>query len=345
MLRDLELDFSTDSKKKLTVIRAANESGKTTILMALQWALYGDSALPSRGRDFRLHPIDWTEEEGDSVSILATVEFELVSHRQVAGKLKESRKRYRIIRSAIEAWQIQAGSRGMDAGCGVGLQAITLAEAVGPAGHITGLDLSPELLAYAAAIAEAAGLSERISFKEGDVRELPFEDDTFDWAWSVDCVGYAPLEPLPLVRELGRVVKPGGKVAIMAWSSEVFLPGYPTLEAHLNGTTIGIAPFIKGKKPELHFLRALGWFREAGLEECSARSFAGNAYAPLTDELRNALIALYEMRWPGVQAELSEEDWEQFQRLCQPESPDFILSQPDYYSFFTETMFMGIVAK
>ncbi len=69
-----------------------------------------------------------------------------------------------------------------------------------------------------------AGLSERISFREGDVNKLPFADETFDWAWSMDCVGYAPIEPLPLVKELARVVKPGGSVAILAWSSEKLLP-------------------------------------------------------------------------------------------------------------------------
>jgi demethylmenaquinone methyltransferase/2-methoxy-6-polyprenyl-1,4-benzoquinol methylase len=84
---------------------------------------------------------------------------------------------------------------------------------VGPAGHITGLDLSSEHLVHARDIVKQAGLAERISLREGNVRELPFDDDVFDWAWSVDLVGYAPMEPLPLVRELARVVKPGGSVA------------------------------------------------------------------------------------------------------------------------------------
>ena len=137
------------------------------------------------------------------------------------------------------------------------------------------------------------------------MNKLPFDDDTFDWAWSVDCVGYAPIEPLPVVKELERVVKPGGSVAILAWSSEKLLPGYPLLEARLNATSAGIAPFAKGKKPESHFARALGWFRDAGLEECTARTFAGDAHAPLTDDLRSTLIALFEMRWPGVESELT----------------------------------------
>ena len=56
MLRDLHLQFSSEPDRNLTVIRAANESGKTTILHALQWALYGDTALPGEGQGFRLHP-------------------------------------------------------------------------------------------------------------------------------------------------------------------------------------------------------------------------------------------------------------------------------------------------
>lgn len=259
-----------------------------------------------------------------------------VQMAHVANPLREP-----VLRSAIQALQFPLGSRGLDAGCGIGLQALSLAEAVGPAGHITGLDLSPEFLVYARDIMHEAGLSERVSFQQGDVHKLPFDDDSFDWAWSVDCVGYAPMEPLPLVKELARVVKPGGSVALLAWSSEKLLPGHPVLEARLAATCSGIAPFVEGKEPESHFLRALGWFRDVGLEEPTARVFASAAYAPLTDDLRNALIALFQMRWPGVESELSHEDWVEYQRLCLPESPDFMLNHPDYYAFFTYSMFCG----
>jgi ubiquinone/menaquinone biosynthesis C-methylase UbiE len=248
------------------------------------------------------------------------------------------------VNPAIEALQLPAGSRGLDAGCGIGLQAMRLAEAVGPTGHVTGLDISPEFLLHGEEMVKKTGLSERISFRKGDVRELPFEDASFDWAWSSSCVGYAPLEPLPLVKELARVVKPGGRVAIFAWSSETLLPGYPVLEARLDATSAGIAPFVKGKRPEHHFTRALGWFREAGLEDFAARTFVGDACAPLSDNLRRALTALFEMRWPGVESELRPEDRAAYRRLCLPDSPEFILTHPDYYAFFTCSMFYGKVA-
>ena len=250
-----------------------------------------------------------------------------------------------VVCSAIQALQLPPGSRGLDAGCGIGLQALLLAEAVGPAGHITGLDLSPQFLVHAREITEEAGPSERISFRQGDVNRLPFDDDTFDWVWSANCVGYHPAEPLPMLRELERVVKPGGSVVILAWSSQQLLPGYPLLEARLNATSSGIAPFTEGKRPGSHFLRALGWFREVGLEEPTAQTFVGDAHAPLSDDVRSALIALLEMRWPGVQSELTREDWAEFRRLCRPESPDFILDLPDYYAFYTYSMFRGKVGK
>jgi ubiquinone/menaquinone biosynthesis C-methylase UbiE len=249
-----------------------------------------------------------------------------------------------ILRSAVEALELPPGSRGLDAGCGTGLPTLLLAEAVGPVGHVTGLDLSPKLLIHAEEIAQQAGLSGQISFQEGDVRELPFDDDAFDWAWSADCVGYAPLDPLPLVRELARVVKPRGTVVILAWSSETLLPGYPLLEARLRATSAGIAPFTRERRSEVHFLRALSWLREADLDNLKARTFVGDAHAPLGDDIRRALIALFEMRWPGVEAELTREDRAAYRRLCRPGSPDFILNRPDYYAFFTYSMFHGCVS-
>ena len=218
-----------------------------------------------------------------------------------------------------------------------------LAEIVGDEGHVTGLDLSHEFLVYAEEISKKEGLSDRSTFLKGEMRDLPFCDDTFDWAWSANCVGYGPEEPITLVRELKRVVRPGGTVAILAWSSEEILPGYPMLEARLKATTGGIAPFTVMNKPEKHFLRALSWFNKLGLADTKARVFSGSAFAPLNNEIRDALAALIVMRWPNAKSELEPEYQKKFQRLCAPDSPDFILNLPDYYAFFTCSMFWGKV--
>ncbi len=111
LLRDLELDFSTDPDKRLTVIRAENESGKTTILTALQWGLYGDDALPGRASDFRLHPIDWDATDGESITISVEIDFEVVRMRRsrTEGPISQA-SRYRIIRSADESLSLSGST-------------------------------------------------------------------------------------------------------------------------------------------------------------------------------------------------------------------------------------------
>ncbi len=265
------------------------------------------------------------------------MDTDLYIHRLlVANPLRES-----ALNAAIETLRLPPGSRGLDAGCGIGLQCLLLAEAVGFTGHVTGLDVSSAFLNRGKKIVKEADLSGRISFQEGDVGNLPFDNKTFDWAWSADCIGYGPWEPLPLLKELARVVKPGGIVAISGWSSENLLPGYPRLEARLRATSAGMAPFTHGKKPETHFLRALSWFREIGLKKPNAKVFANSFHAPLSREIRNALVDLFNMRWPEVELELSSEDLQEFRNLCQPDSPNFILNLSDYYAFFTHTLFWG----
>jgi demethylmenaquinone methyltransferase/2-methoxy-6-polyprenyl-1,4-benzoquinol methylase len=132
-------------------------------------------------------------------------------------------------------------------------------------------------------------------------------------------------------------------VAILAWSHETLLPGYPTLEARLRATRSGVAPFEPGSSPESHFLRALGWFREVGLSNPVVDTFAETLHAPLTSDQASALERLFAMRWPEVESELSPEDLAAYQRLCLRDSPDFIARRSDYCAFFTYTMFHGAV--
>jgi DNA sulfur modification protein DndD len=79
LLRNVEIEFSTDFSKPLTVVRAENDTGKTTLLNALTWGLFGDEALPGSRTGFRLHPIDWrVENDGPAVPIKVLIEFATV---------------------------------------------------------------------------------------------------------------------------------------------------------------------------------------------------------------------------------------------------------------------------
>ena len=119
--------------------------------------------------------------------------------------LRANPMREPMLREAIEALKLAPGSVGLDAGCGIGLQALMLAEAVGSTGHVTGLDTSRDFLQYAHKVVESSPLSGRITYKEGDVNKLPFDDKTFDWVWSVDCVGY-PSEENPISKMFARSI-------------------------------------------------------------------------------------------------------------------------------------------
>ena len=86
-------------------------------------------------------------------------------------------------------------------------------------------------------------------------------------------------------------------------------------------------------------------FIERLLINCNAQTFVKNIQAPINDIEQEALISLFEMRWGAVKSELSEIDYIEFKRLCDPKSPDCILKRSDYYGFFTYTMFHGTVAE
>jgi len=248
-----------------------------------------------------------------------------------------------VMKDMFRALELPSGSRGLDAGCGPGLQCVLMTQSTGPEGHVTGLDVQREFLEYGRKAAEESGVAETVSFVQGGIQSIPVPDSAFDWAWSSDCVGYGPWEPVPLLEELIRVTRPGGRLFIAAWSSENLLPGYPGIEARLKATTAGLAPFSADAPPSRHFMKLTGFLRKTGLVDTSVSTFAGTVRAPLGPEMHEALESLFEMRWDGAEKELSKKDKAEFKRLLSPESPDFILKDPDYYAFFTYSVFSGTV--
>ncbi len=61
--------------------------------------------------------------------------------------------------------------------------------------------------------------------------------------------------------------------------------------------------------------------------------------------MRDALLALVQMRWPGAEKELSGEDRRLYLRITDPASSEFVLDQPDYYAFYTYSLFRAAVPK
>jgi SAM-dependent methyltransferase len=106
--------------------------------------------------------------------------------------------------------RIIAGARPqkvLDAGCGTGADLIALASALPEPFQVVGLDASTSLLGRAAE--RTAGIGERCSLVKGDITEIPFRDGSFD-ACRIDRVLQHIQEPMQAIRELTRILRPGG---------------------------------------------------------------------------------------------------------------------------------------
>jgi demethylmenaquinone methyltransferase/2-methoxy-6-polyprenyl-1,4-benzoquinol methylase len=242
------------------------------------------------------------------------------------------------IRQAIEAAGLEKNSHGLDAGCGIGTHAIWICEATG--GKVTGLDINPENLATARKRVEQKSLADRIDFIEGSITKLPFGDDSFDWSWCSDTMWPVVVpDPAVVLKDFSRVVKPGGTVAVLFWTNQIFFPGYPLFEARWNHAFIDSTHYFKFGKPDQHHLRALGWLRRAGLENPKAHSFLAEFQQPLDDQMRESLTFCFDMFHDSLKSGLSKDDQAEYRRLCNPDSADFILNNPDYYCNISYSIF------
>ncbi|HEX5247406.1 MAG TPA: class I SAM-dependent methyltransferase [Gaiellaceae bacterium] len=107
----------------------------------------------------------------------------------------------------------QSAGRVLDVATGTAAVAIELARAA-PARTVVGVDQSPEMLAAGRARVERAGLADRIELRESRAESLPFGDGEFDALTFTYLLRYVD-DPLATMRELARVVKPGGVVAML----------------------------------------------------------------------------------------------------------------------------------
>lgn len=115
-----------------------------------------------------------------------------------------------------------AGEQVLDLGCGTGLPSLALAARVQPTGQVTAIDVSPEMLEAARENAAKAGLT-NVVFREMSADSLDFEDTSFDVVSCACLLMFRP-EPVKTVAGARRVLKPGGRLAVVVWDSAVQNP-------------------------------------------------------------------------------------------------------------------------
>jgi arsenite methyltransferase len=122
-----------------------------------------------------------------------------------------------LTRRFIAAWQlpidwlaVPQGGVALDVGAGPGSITTSLARAAGPDGLALGVDISEPMLARA--VRAAAG--PQVGFLRADAQRLPFRDETIDVAVSIAVLQLIP-DPAAALSEIARVLKPGGRLAVM----------------------------------------------------------------------------------------------------------------------------------
>ncbi|HLO41804.1 MAG TPA: bifunctional demethylmenaquinone methyltransferase/2-methoxy-6-polyprenyl-1,4-benzoquinol methylase UbiE [Phycisphaerales bacterium] len=186
-------------------------------------------------------------------------------------------------RHAVRAARVQPGQTVLDVACGTG--DLTQAFAASPAGKVTGLDFTREMLDVARIkqrkIEQAAG--SKIEYIEGDAQNLPFPDQSFDVvsiAFGIRNVA----DPAKAVREFARVLKPGGRLVILEFGKPRFAPARWFNDFYCGWIMPRTATWISGDRSGAYkyLPKSVGTFMEpaalkklmtdAGLENTSHRA-------------------------------------------------------------------------
>lgn len=198
----------------------------------------------------------------------------------------------------VAAAQIERGMRVLDVACGTGEPAISIATLLHGTGGVIGVDISAAPLEIARQRAGQRGLA-NVRFEQADAHQLPYSDNSFDRVTSRLGIMFFADVPNAL-RQMHRVLKPGGRVTLLAWG----VMGQPYFSS-----TIGT------------LLRAMPG---SDMPEAARKMFAFGQPGLLAGKLRAAGFSAVEEEfvtvpwtWPGT----AQEVWEYFKEVTIPFAP------------------------
>ncbi|KAB8138486.1 demethylmenaquinone methyltransferase [Gracilibacillus oryzae] len=191
-------------------------------------------------------------------------------------------------KDVMKRMDVQEGARALDVCCGTGDWSFALAEQVGPAGEVIGLDFSQNMLSVAEERNQTFGYK-HLSFTQGNAMELPFANNYFDYATIGFGLRNVP-DYLQVLKEMHRVVKPGGLVVCLE-TSQPTLPVYRQLYYFYFKNIMPLIGKVFAKSyqeyvwlhesakdfPGKEALKQL--FAEAGLVKVQVKSYTGGVAA------------------------------------------------------------------
>lgn len=257
-------------------------------------------------------------------------------HRAAGGELQRM----------IADLPLRGGERVLDLACGDGVYSVWLAERVGAGGEVVGVDIAPAYLQRARQHAAASGLDARISFRQGDIARLPFPDDAFDLAWCAHSL-YSLPDPVAALRELRRVVRPGGVVAILENDTlhQMLLPWPAELELALRGAQLAALEEQTRMTGKFYIGRNLcSTMLLAGLAQCCVTTYTVDRRAPLSADERVYLEAYLQDLGERARPYLDPAARAAFDLVLKPSSRLYLLDQPGFFMSQLEIVARGVKA-
>jgi len=189
-----------------------------------------------------------------------------------------------VTRALVEDALIGGGQTVLDIATGPGEPALSVAALVGPGGKVTGIDPVPEMVAAARRATESLDLS-NAQFEVAPADRLPFPDQSFDAVISRFGAMFFP-SPVDALREMLRVLKPGGKIALAVWYSADTNPFFYTMQRVMERYIESPPPVPDA--PDAFRFASPGKLRdilaEAGASAASERLLQFSIEAPMSAE-------------------------------------------------------------
>ncbi len=171
----------------------------------------------------------------------------------------------------LKVADVQSGHSVLDVACGTGILAREAQRVVGDSGVVTGVDINEEMLAV------ARSASNQINWQNSAAESLPFEDDSFDRVVSQFGLMFFN-DRVQSVREMLRVLRPGGKLCVAVWASLGDTPGYAAVSemlAELFGPKVAQSIQFPYSLGDTNTLKTL--FAEAGAPNVTVQTVMGKA--------------------------------------------------------------------